>query len=154
MRTIDEIIKEHPFFKGLDQKYIELIAGCGFNAKYEAGDVICQEGEQARHFYMIRQGMVSIEIIGPGGKTMVVRSLEPGNIVGYSWLIPPYKYKFVNRVMEPSTLTVFDGNVIRSMCEKDPKMGYELLKRVTQVVVERLNNSRSQFFDLYGRNTF
>jgi CRP/FNR family transcriptional regulator, cyclic AMP receptor protein len=150
MQSIHDLLAAHDFFAGLDPAYVDLIAGCGVNEHYEPGVVILQEGEPADHFYVVRTGLVAIEIHVPQRGALVVETLGPGEVLGWSWLVPPWRWRFDARALEPTNAIALDGACLRGKCENDPKLGYELMKRFVNVIEERLQAARLQLLDVYG----
>ena len=148
--TIDSLIAEHAFFKGLDEAYLTLIAGCGTNARFEAGQHLGREGDPADRFYAIRQGKVAIDVFVPNRGIVTVQTVSEGELVGWSWLFPPYRWRFDARAVELVRATSFDGACLRQKCEQDPRMGYELMKRLVRVVSTRLEATRLQLLDVYA----
>ncbi len=148
--TIDSLIAEHPFFKGLGERYLKLIAGCGSNVRFNAGQYLCREGEEADKFYAIRHGKVGVEVFVPQRGPVTVQTVSEGELVGWSWLFPPYRWQFDARALEIVRATSFDGACLRKKCDEDPAMGYELMKRLAQVISQRLESTRLQLLDVYG----
>ncbi|MEN3039154.1 MAG: cyclic nucleotide-binding domain-containing protein [Candidatus Kryptonium sp.] len=150
IQTLERILSEHPFFKDLKEEYLELIVGCARNVFYKPGDFIFREGEEAHEFYIIRDGRVSLEISVPGKNPVVIQTLEDGEVLGWSWIVPPYYWHFDARVVEPTRVIALDGRCLRNKCEEDHSLGYELLKRFVSIVEQRLQATRIQLLDLYG----
>ena len=150
MQTLESILVEHPFFKGLDHPYMELITGCASNVRYGAGEYIFREGEDASRFYIIREGKVALETTAPGHEPITIQTVEAGEVLGWSWLFPPYRWHFSARVVEPTRAIALDGVCLRTKGEEDHDLGYELVKRVAQVMMERLQATRLQLLDVYG----
>ena len=150
METLQNIIAEHPFFAGLDTRYTELLVGCASNVRFKAGDYIFREGDQAQEFYMIREGKVAVEIFAPQRKPIVVATLGEGEILGWSWLVPPYTRKFHVRALEATRAIALDGKCLRGKCEENHDLGYELLKRFAQILEDRLEATRFQLLDVYA----
>ncbi len=146
MNTLEPIIKEHPFFKGLDQAHIETIVGCATNVVFKEKDIVFNEGDAADKFYLIRKGKISIFIAHP--QTITVQTLHNGDILGWSWLIPPHEYRFTAKANEETQAIVFDGKCLRGKCEQDKELGYELLKRLVGVSTARLEATMLQVIDL------
>jgi CRP-like cAMP-binding protein len=151
MKTLEELLAEHPFFKGLDSKYVRLIADCASNAVFEEGEQIFREGDEANFFYVIRTGKVALEVFVPRRGPVNILSVEDGDVVGWSWMFPPYRWHFDARAMELTRVSAFDARCLRSKYENDPVLGYELMKRFAQVMLDRLNISRLQMLDMYGK---
>lgn len=148
MKTLEPILKKHPFFKDLDQEYLDFIAGCASNVVFKSGEIIMKENDPADKFFLIREGMVAIDIPISRKKAVTIQTVRQGEIVGWSWLIPPYKYRFTCRVVEDVRAIVLDGKCLREKCEKSHDMGYELLKRLAGVFTQRLESARIQIVSL------
>ncbi|MFN0123181.1 MAG: cyclic nucleotide-binding domain-containing protein [Blastocatellia bacterium] len=149
-QTLAPILAEHPFFQGLSAEDIQLLAGCASNVVFKAGEMICREGDEANQFYLTRQGKVALEIYVPERGQVVLQTINAGEMVGWSWLIPPYKWRFDVRAVELVRAIALDGKCLRAKCDANPRLGYELLTRVAQVFTERLLTTRLQLLDVYG----
>lgn len=150
MRTIEEYLPDHPFFSGLEPNDLALLAGCATNVSIAAGEYLFREGEPANQFFVVRRGLVALEVHGPAAGTMTVDTAEAGDVVGWSWLVPPYNWLFDARAVEPTGAVAFDGACLRGKCEQDPRLGYELMKVVTHVMLSRLTAARVRLLNLYG----
>jgi CRP-like cAMP-binding protein len=153
MSTIKEIkdyLPEHPFFKGLDPDLIEFLAGCARNVHFSDGEIIFKEGGKADTFYVIRKGRVAIQVHYPAGGGNVFDTAEAGDVLGWTWLVPPYKWIFDATASEETSAVAFDGQCLRDKCEADPAVGYALMKRVMLVMYDRLHAARMRLLDLYG----
>jgi CRP/FNR family cyclic AMP-dependent transcriptional regulator len=150
METLERILGEHPFFKDLNQPYLQLVTGCASNVRFDPDDYIFREGEEANQFYLIRQGRVALQILAPDRGPITVETLEEGDILGWSWLIPPYNWHFDARAMELTRAIALDAKCLRRKCEEDHNLGYELLKRFGHIMEQRLSSTRLQLLDLYG----
>ena len=150
MRTIEELLPGHPFFAGLGAPAIELIAGCAVNAHLRSGEFLFHEGEPANTFYVVRRGRVAIQMRLPT-EGVVLDTARDGDVVGWSWLIAPYRWTFDACATEDTDVIAFDGACLRGKCEADPALGYDLLKRVVQVMSSRLHSARVRLLDLYGQ---
>ena len=150
MQTLEPILAEHPFFTGLDPKYLQLSTGCASNVRFDAGAYIFREGEEAAKFYIIREGKVALETQAAQRGPITIETIEAGEVLGWSWLFPPYRWHFSARVIEPTRAIALDGVCLRSKGEADHDLGYELVKRVTQIMMQRLQATRLQLLDVYG----
>jgi len=150
MRTIEQYLPDHPFFAGLDGPTLALVAGCATNVSLEAGEYLCREGDPADQFFVVRRGRVAIEVHGPSTGTLVLDTADEGDVVGWSWLVPPYRSPFDARAAEATGVVAFDGACLRGKCEEDPRLGYEFMQRVTQVMNGRLVAAQVRLLDLYG----
>jgi CRP/FNR family cyclic AMP-dependent transcriptional regulator len=150
MRTIDELIADSPTFAGLESAQLEFIAGCGRNQPVAAGTMLMREGEPAERFWLIRRGIVVLELYVPGREPLVIETLEPGDVVGWSWLFPPYRWALDGRAHGECHLITFDGVCLRAKCEGDHDLGYALMSRFALDLVGRLQATRLQLADVYG----
>jgi CRP/FNR family transcriptional regulator, cyclic AMP receptor protein len=151
MQTIEDLLGRHPFFSGFDADAMRLMAGCASNVHFAAGEYIFAEGEAATRFYVIRHGRVALQVHSPGRGPLIIDTMDEGEVLGWSWLVPPYRYFADGRAVTPVSAIVLDGACLRGKCEADPKLGYQLLKRVTVVMYKRLESARIRMLDLYGR---
>ena len=150
MRTIEEYLPDHPFFEGLDAQTLAMVAGCATNVSVAAGQYLCREGDPADRFFVVRRGRVAIEVHGPASGTLVLDTADEGDVVGWSWLVPPYRSTFDARAAEATGVVAFDGACLRGKCEQDPRLGYELMQRVSKVMNGRLVAAQVRLLDLYG----
>ena len=150
MRTIPEYLPQHPFFAGLDQEAIAIVAGCAQNVHLRPGEYAFRTGESADTFYVVRHGLVAIEVHPPNGDTLVIDTVGDDDVLGWSWLVPPYRWMFDARAVDETSAVAFDGLCLRGKCDADPKLGYALLQRVSQVMYDRLHAARVRMMDLYG----
>jgi CRP/FNR family cyclic AMP-dependent transcriptional regulator len=150
MQTLEAILAGHSFFEGFAPRYMQFITGCASNVRFEAGTYMFREGEAASHFYIIRQGKVALEAFAAQRGPITIETLEAGEVLGWSWLFPPYRWHFDARVVEPTRAIALDGVCLRTKGEADHDLGYELVKRVAQIMLQRLQATRLQLLDVYG----
>jgi CRP/FNR family transcriptional regulator, cyclic AMP receptor protein len=150
MEDLKKILAEHPFFKGLQEEYLSIIIGCASNVRFDAGKMILREGEDANYFYLIRAGKVSIQLMTPNKGSVIIETLDEGDILGWSWLVPPYTWHFDAKALQLTRMIALDGKCLRNKCESDHHLGYELLKRFGDIMVKRLESTRLQLLDIYG----
>jgi CRP/FNR family transcriptional regulator, cyclic AMP receptor protein len=147
--SLKPLLAEHPFFKGMEDEYIELLSECASNVRYSAGDPIVSEGEAANRMFLIRYGKVALQIHSPNHGPIIIQTLDPGEVLGWSWMMPPYKWHFDAVAVDETRAISLDGECLRKKCANDPKLGYELMSRVAELVVERLNSTRLQLIQAY-----
>lgn len=152
METLEPILKEHPFLHDLKQEHFNIILGCASNVRFREQEIIFHEGDEANKFYLIRHGQVAVAIPTSSHSSITIQTIHEGDILGFSWLIPPHKARFLCRAVGDTRAIAFDGKCLREKCEKDHDLGYELLKRLTKVLSARLQSTRLQLLDLYERN--
>ena len=150
MHTLEPILAEHPFLKGLQQEHIELLVGCASNVRFEAGAFVFRQGEEANHFYILRDGKVAVELFAPQKGAVAIDTYGEGDVLGWSWLIPPYHWRFDARAIEPTRAISLDARCMRTKCENDHELGYELMKRFARIIEQRLDATRWQLLDVYG----
>jgi CRP/FNR family cyclic AMP-dependent transcriptional regulator len=152
METLERILSAHPFFQHLEPQHVELLVGCAANVRFDAGQFLFHTGEEANQFFLIRQGTVALELAAPGRPPLTLQTLGEGEILGWSWLIPPYYWMFDARAVEPTRALALDGKCLRTKCEADHDLGYELLKRFAHIMEQRLQATRLQLLDVYGKD--
>jgi CRP/FNR family cyclic AMP-dependent transcriptional regulator len=150
VETIDAILKDVPLFNGLSAEALELIAGCGANIHFREGETIFREGDPADTFFVVRHGSVALELFVPARGPVTIETIESGDVVGWSWLFPPYRWHFDARALVDTRATVFAGACLRGKCDDDPRLGYDLMTRFAQVMMERLQWTRIRLLDVYG----
>ena len=150
METIEATLRDVPLFEGLTPDELALIAGCGSNVRFADGDLLFREGDDASTFYLLRHGSVALEMFVPGRGSVTIETLEAGEVVGWSWLFPPHSWHFDARALSLVRATSFDGACLRGKCESDTRLGYDLMSRFAQVIVDRLQSTRLRLLDVYG----
>jgi CRP-like cAMP-binding protein len=150
LETVEDLLREVPAFQGLEPAALETIAGCGSNVHFGADDVIFREGDPADTFYVIRHGRAAIETFVPTSGPVTIETLDPGELLGWSWLFPPFRTQFDARALTDVRATAFDGACLRGKCDADPALGYALLLRFAHVFIERLQWTRLRLLDVYG----
>jgi len=149
METLEPILAKHPFLEGLEPRHLKTLVGCASNVRFNAGQFLFREGEEASEFYMIREGKVNVQIQGAERGSITVQTIGEGEVLGWSWLIPPYRWRFDAQAAELTRAIALDGKCLRTKSEEDHDLGYELLKRFSGIIVERLEATRLQLLDVY-----
>jgi CRP-like cAMP-binding protein len=144
MESLEQALTQHPFFAGLDKRYERQLAGLASYQSFPAHQVIFDEGQPANEFYLICKGKVAIETALLGCESLVIQSLGPGEVLGWSWLLPPYEWHYSARAAEPTDVVALDGKALRARCEEDHGLGYEMMKRFALVIVQRLAATRAR----------
>jgi CRP/FNR family transcriptional regulator, cyclic AMP receptor protein len=150
MKTMDVLVGEVPALANLQLAHRELIAGCAKTAHFESGEYLFREGDAADLFFAIRHGSVALEIHVPAREAVIIETLHEGDLLGWSWLFPPYRWAFDARAVESVSAVAFDGACLRGKCDADHDLGYELMRRIAQVIIERLQATRLRLLDVYG----
>ena len=149
-QTIEGLIGSHPFFVGLGAEFTRFVAGCAKNRYAEKGEYLAHEGDEAAALFLVRRGKVSIETNIPGRGGVMLETLGAGDMSGWSWLFPPHKWTFDIKALEGTSFVELNGTCLREKCEGDPRLGYEVAKRLAGMMVERLRSTRLRLLDLYG----
>lgn len=150
METLERILGRHAFFAGLDPAFLKLAAGCAKNLRFEAGAFLAKEGDPADVFHLVRHGRVALELLAPGRGPLTFQTLGPGEIVGMSWIAPPYRWTYDVKALEPVRAFSIDGACLRRKCDADHDLGYEIMRRFLSVTIQRLHATRLQMLDVYG----
>ena len=149
-RQIATLLAESGAFDGMTAEQFDLVAGCGRISALSAGEMLFREGERSDVFYLLRHGSVALELFIPGRGPVIVSTHGAGEIVGWSWLFPPYRWHLDGRITENGSAIVFDGSCLRGKADADHDLGYELMKRFAAQMVQRLQETRLQILDVYG----
>lgn len=144
---IRQFIAESDFFSGLAPDRVDYLAEHAAPKRLRGGEVLFRYGDSARHFYLIADGRISVEVAAIEGPPLELQELGPGAVLGWSWLIAPYKWSFQARATTDANVVEFDGSALLAQCERDPLFGYELLKRFSALMSERLHYSRQKIME-------
>jgi CRP-like cAMP-binding protein len=144
---IRDVLAGNAFFEGLDEASLDLLADHAKARHVQANEILFHHDETADRFFIVRSGRVALEVPAIEGPNLEVQSIGPGSLLGWSWLIPPYKWQFRARAAEPGELLELDGEAIRAQCEQDPRLGYELMKRFAGLMSDRMVHARRKMMD-------
>ncbi len=136
--------RAHPFLLAMSPAHLDALATCAMPTRFEAGQLIFREGEIANRFYLLTEGRVQLEAEAADRPGIPVAELNAGDVLGWSWLFPPYTWNFTARAIEPVKALFFYGTWLRERCEAEPALGYELMKRTSALVIRRLQATRQQ----------
>ncbi|HEY5988684.1 MAG TPA: cyclic nucleotide-binding domain-containing protein [Streptosporangiaceae bacterium] len=150
IRNIGEYLATHPFFAGLDADSVAELAGCARNEHYRPGEYLFREGGTAEHFYVVTRGRIALELSSPGARSQILDTAGKGEVLDWPWLIPPHRWFFDARAVEPTSVVSLNSACLRGKCDADPALCCELLQRVAQVMSQRLQATRVRLMDLYG----
>lgn len=148
---LDKVVREHKFFAGLDEEFLKLVVGCARNVRFEAGQYLFHEGGAADQLFLLRHGRVALEVSAPGRGSVTFQTVGENEIVGVSWLFPPYRWTYDARAVELVRAVAMDATCLRDKCEADHDLGYDVMKRLVPILVQRLQATRMQVLDVYGR---
>jgi len=148
--SLKQVLSEAPVFGGMSDDFIERLAGHGAERSVENGEVLFRIGEPAKNFYLLIDGEVSIEIPALTGPTLQVQRLKPVRVLGWSWLLPPFKWSFNARAETDSKVVEFDGEAVLKDCEANPEFGYEVIKRFSALMAERLDAAHRKMMEQWS----
>jgi len=148
--TLEPLLRDHPFLKGLEPEYLALLAGCAMNVRFGQGSFLFREGEPAEQCFLIREGKMALEIAAPGRGSIIVQTLGAGDVAGFSWLLEPHQWQFDGRAVEPVRAFALDGTCLRGKCNEDTRLGFELTQLFARLAIQRLQATRLQLLDVYG----
>jgi len=140
-------IAAQPFFKGMSERHLSTLADSAMRTWFEADELIFHDRDLANRFYLIVEGKVALESSVKTGAVVVLQTLGPGELLGWSWLFSPYVWRLHARAVEPTEALFFYGTRLLERCEADHDLGYELFKRVSEVMMQRLQLARGRFLD-------
>ena len=132
----------HPFVHGMSPDQLALMAEAASDVTFPARHRIFEDGGTANRFWLIQSGYVALDLYVPGEGPVVIETIGMGELLGWSWLFPPFKWAFGAVAATPVEAFEFDAPAVRSCCESDPGLGYELNQRVTRVLAKRLQATR------------
>jgi len=141
-QSVEKIISTHPFLEGMSPHQLRLLSDCAMPARFAANELIFHEGDPASRFYLLQTGRVALESQAYGKCKTLIQTLGAGDILGWSWLFPPYFWHFDARALEPTDAIFIYGTPLRDECESDHEFGYELMKRLAAVMMKRLQATR------------
>lgn len=143
MKTLDTIVTSHPFLHTMLPEHLDKLSQNACELEFKKGQIIFRQGEPANRMFLIEEGRVALEAY-EDGKTAHVLTLGTGEVLGWSWLFPPFSWHFQARAIEPTRAIALDGAHLLVVAEEDHDFGYELMKRVSKLLIERLQTARKQ----------
>jgi len=149
MEGLERIVREHPFFSGMSQEQTAVVSGCARNVRFEAGEYLFHEGDVADQLYLLRSGRVALQIPA-AERAVTIQTVGESDIVGASWLVPPYRWGLDAKALELTRAIAMDATCLRGKCEDDHSLGYEMMKRFMPILIQRLKAARLQILDANG----
>ena len=143
-RELKHYIAERPFLSGLSEQHQQALVDCAMLQHFAEGERIFNEGDPANRFYLILDGEVALESPDDENDPVIIQKIGAGDVLGWSWLFPPYYWHFGARALKPTKAIFFYGTRLRQLCEQDSSLGYELMKRIAGVVIQRLQATRKE----------
>lgn len=151
MDNLRGVLAEHPLFHDIEPRYLDVLAGCAANVVFQPGTFLFRHGDDADRCFLIRGGRVALEIARPAQPALTLQTAGSGEVLGWSWLIPPYRWLVDARAVELTRSLTLDAKCLRGKCEADPELGYRLLQRFAHVMEQQLVATQLQLVDVYGK---
>ncbi len=150
MENLTKLIAGQAFFKGMDPAYLELMSANAQPARFAPNELIATASDPAQRFYLILRGEVRIEGLIPGRGPEAYQTLRAGDALGWSWMFPPFRWHFTVRASQETDALAWDTAQLRALADQNPAFGYELSRRLTQVLVRRLQTTHAELIEYYG----
>jgi CRP/FNR family transcriptional regulator, cyclic AMP receptor protein len=144
------VLSDHPFFAGMDPNFVARLSAMAVDRAYETGDELFREGEPATDFLSIFSGKVALELATAERPRLTIETVGPGDVLGWSWLSPPYRWRFDARALKATRALSLDATRLRAELEARPEDGYRFLLRLLPTIGERLEMARVQILDVHG----
>jgi CRP-like cAMP-binding protein len=148
--SVSSRLSQHPLFVDLSLSTVELISRYAHDVAFEPGQVILSEGGLAGALYLLQNGQVALSARSPGKGNLLVQTLGGGEVLGLSWLFPPFQWRFDAYALDFVEALAVEGPGLRASLDDDPVFGYQVLKRVAPIVLQRLQQTRLRLLDLYS----
>ncbi len=146
------ILGAQPFLRGLSEEHLAKLATLCRHVAVPGHQRLFEEGATADRFWLIDAGQVTLDATVPGRGRLIIGALGRGDVLGLSWLVPPYEWRYGAMTTQPMQGFEFDARAVRAACEDDPVMGYEMWKRFTGAVVRRLQTTRARLLESYAHS--
>ena len=140
----------HPFVRGMAEEHIARLSEVTPYIAVPARYRLFEEGGTANRFWLIEAGQVALDLHVPGHGPIIIETVGRGDVIGWSWPLPPYQWQLGAATMQPTQAFELDGRAVRGLLEADPVLGRELTSRFIAVVVHRLQATRIRLLDVYG----
>jgi CRP/FNR family transcriptional regulator, cyclic AMP receptor protein len=145
-----ETLLAHRFFEGMKKADVQAVSDCCTSDTFDEGTYLFRQGDPAQEFFLIQEGAVSLEIQLGEQAPIVIQTRGAGKVLGWSWIFPGEEWKFNARVIRPVKTVTIHTPCLNGKIENDSELGYELLRRVARVMMDRLQATRMQLMDIYA----
>ena len=147
MNALTLTTNDHPFLMDFTPEHLQILSECAREIIIEPGQVIFREGEIADKFYLLQRGEVILESRLPHHEDVPIMTLGGGDVLGWSWLLPPFTWHFQARAITRTEAIVLNGSHLVIACDRNHEFGYELMRRLAQVVLKRLQATRKKLLE-------
>lgn len=143
-------LADHKFFHGIDPAFLTEVGEHAYERSFESSELLVREGDPADEFLAIFEGKVALEIISADHPRTTIQTLGPGEVLGWSWLFSPHRWRLDARALKPTRVLGLGARHLRETLDEHPAEGYQFLMRLLPVIAQRLENTRLQLLDLHG----
>jgi CRP/FNR family transcriptional regulator, cyclic AMP receptor protein len=145
------VLGAQPFLRGMPPAQLAMLAGLCEHVAIPSGQRLFDEGSMAGRFWVIDAGQVTLDATVPGQGRVTIETLGRGDVIGLSWMLPPYQWRFGAIATQPMQAFAFDAAAVRAACDADPVLGYQLSRRFSAVVAHRLQATRARLIEACTR---
>ncbi len=144
-------LQQHPFFEGFEPAFVHAISAKASEVRFDVDEMLAKEGTEAELLYAVLEGKVALEIGASARAPLTVQTVGPGEVLGWSWLVPPHRWRFDARAVKATRAIALDAEVLRRTLKSHPTWGFQFMVRFMPVLAERLENTRVQLLDIHAR---
>lgn len=145
-----EFARVYRVLSELDPAQLKKLLPLAQEQHFSRGQLVFKEGDQSLYLHLIVAGDVALEMMA-GAQAVPVQTVHAGDAIGWSSLTPGNRTHFQARALSKVDTVSFSGELLKAACERDPAMGYALMKQLLELVTERLDAARMQLVDIYGK---
>ena len=138
------------FFEGFPESFLSLLSAHAHLRLFEPGGEVVHEGAPADAFFIVLAGKVALEVVLPDRPRRTIQTVGPGEVLGWSWLVPPHRWRLDARAVKSTRLLAIEAEALRRTLSERPVEGYRFLLRLLPVIAQRLENTRLQVLDLHA----
>lgn len=153
MQNFRSALERHPFLRDMPPVFLKKIEDLASCKQFETGEFLFRQGQQATGFYLVLRGQVDLELFSASGGPVVLQRMREGEVIGWSWFVAPFLWRFDARAVEPTTVALLDAVQLEKDMRANHSLGYELLRRLVTVIAERLESARSELVERYAAYT-
>lgn len=150
MKGLEAVLEKVTLFADLEPRYLELLAGCASNVRFESGETIYRQGDPADRFWVVRHGRVALDMYVPQRGPVTIQTLIEGDLLGWSWLVPPYQRNLDAHAQVLTRAIALDASCLRGKCAEDPRLGFLMMQKFASLMVKTLKATQLQLMDIYG----
>jgi len=148
MNDLEQLLRTHPFCRGLAEEHLATLVGCTTNLRFRSGEYLMREGQSEDRLYLLRQGRVGLELRQAGGESVCLETLAGGDVLGVS-LLTPHAAHLDCRAQETVLALGIDNGCLIQKMNADPRLGYAISMRLLENTYQRLSRHRLQSLDVY-----